>query len=96
MSDFERAAIVKTTAKALTDPDWIDSLLMYLNDMRNSVKGATAISIITEGTPQVKAALLENIDFYLDEGISNADDVRKWMEENPDDPEDEEFYGGEK
>ena len=96
MSDFERAAIVKTTAKALTDPDWIDSLLMCLNDMRNSVKGATAISIITEGTPQVKAALLENIDFYLDEGISNADDVRKWMEENPDDPEDEEFYGGEK
>ena len=96
MSDYERAAIVKTTAKALNDPDWIDSLLMCLNDMRNSVKGAAVISIMTEGSEQVKSALMENIDFYLDEGISTVDDVRKWIDENPDDPDDEEFYGGEK
>ena len=94
MSDFERSAIVKTTAKALTDPDRIDSLLMNLNDMRNSIKGATVISIITEGSEQAKAAVLENMDFYLDEGISTVEDVRKWMAENPDDPEDQEFYGG--
>lgn len=96
MSDYERAAIVKTTAKALNDPDWIDSLLMCLNDMRNSVKGAAVISIMTEGSEQVKSVLMENIDFYLDEGISTVDDVRKWIDENPDDPDDEEFYGGEK
>ena len=96
MSDYERAAIVKTTAKALNDPDWIDSLLMCLIDMRNSVKGAAVISIMTEGSEQVKSVLMENIDFYLDEGISTVDDVRKWIDENPDDSDDEEFYGGEK
>jgi ATP-dependent DNA helicase DinG len=27
---------------------------------------------------------------------NTVDDIKKWMAENPDDPEDEEFYGGEK
>lgn len=94
MGDAERAAIVKATARALTDSDRIDTLLASLSDMRNSVKGETVIAILADGTDQVKAMMLEQMDTYLDEGIATEDDVRKWMAENPDDSGDEDMYGG--
>jgi len=96
MSDFERAAIVKTTAKALTDPDHADTLLNSLSDMRNSVKGETAIAILTDGSSQIKAAMLEQMEFYFDGEVKTVDDIKKWMAENPDDPDDDDFYGGNK
>ena len=96
MSDFERAAIVKTTAKALTDPDRADTLLNSLSDMRNSVKGETAIAILTDGSSQIKAAMLEQMEFYFDGEVKTVDDIKKWMAENPDDPDDDDFYGGNK
>lgn len=94
MSDFERSAIVKVTAKALTDSDHIDTLLNTLSDMRNSVKGETVIAIMTDGTDQVKAAMQEQMDFYFDDEVTTIDGIKKWMAENPDDPDDDDFYGG--
>ena len=92
MSDYDRSAIVKTTAKALTDPDRIDMLLTSLNDMRNSVKADTAISILRDGTDQVKVALKEEMPTMFDDGVEDEDGIRKWLAENPDDPDDESFY----
>jgi hypothetical protein len=65
-------------------------------DMRNSVKCDTAISILKDGTSQAKAAMLEQMDFYFEEGVDSVDGVKKWLAENPDDPGDDEFYGGDK
>ena len=96
MSDFERAEIVKATAKALTDADRVESLLSNLIDMRNSVKADTAITILNDGTSQSKAGLMEQMEFYFDDGVKTADDIGKWRAENPDDPGDDELYGGEK
>ena len=96
MSDYERSAIVKTTAKALTDPERIETLLSTLMDMRNSVKCDTAISILKDGTSQAKMALLEEMDFYFEDGVDSVDAVKKWKAENPDDSFDDEFYGGDK
>ena len=96
MGDRERSALVKAVSKALTDSDRIDTMVSCLIDMRNSVKGDTAIAILTDGSDQSKAVLLEQMDLYFDEDVKTVDDVKKWMAENPDDPEDEEFYGGEK
>lgn len=96
MSDHERAEIVKTTAKALTDEDRIDTLLSSLIEMRNSVKAETAIAIMNEGSDQSKAVLAEQMDFYFDEDVKTADDVKRWLAENPDDPDDDELYGGTK
>ena len=94
MSDFERSAIVKVTAKAITDPDRADMLLNTLSDMRNSVKGDTVIAILTDGSDLVKAAMQEQMDFYFDDEVKTVDDIKKWMAENPDDPDDDDFYGG--
>ena len=96
LSDHERAEIVKTTAKALTDEDRIDTLLSSLIEMRNSVKAETAIAIMNEGSDQSKAVLAEQMDFYFDEDVKTADDVKRWLAENPDDPDDDELYGGTK
>lgn len=96
MGDRERSLLVKTVSKALTDSDRIDSMISCLSDMRNSVKEDTAIAILTDGSDQSKAMLLEQMEFYFDEGVQTVDDLKKWMAENPDDPEDEEFYGGSK
>ena len=94
MGDRERSLLVKTVSKALTDSERIDAMLSCLSDMRNSVKGDTAIAILTDGSDQSKVALLDEMEFYFDEGVQTVGDIKKWMAENPDDPDDEEFYGG--
>lgn len=96
LSDYERSAIIKATAKALTDPESADMLASSLFDMRNSVKGETAIALLTNGSDQVKAATLDQLDFYFNDDVKTVDDIKKWMEENPDDPDDDDFYGGSK
>ena len=94
LSDFERSAIIKATAKALTDSECAEMLASALFDMRNSVKGETAIALLTSGSDQVKAATLDQLDFYFDDNVKTVDDIKKWMAENPDDPDDDDFYGG--
>ena len=96
MSDFERSALIKTIAKALTDTDRIDTLLMCMMDMRSSVKADTAMAILTNGSSQSKATLIDQMDFYFDDGVRTVDDIKKWVAEHPDDPGDDEFYGGSK
>lgn len=96
LGDRERAEMVKMMAKALTDPDHIDVLINTLSDMRNSVKGDTAMFILTEGSPQSQAVMLEQMSFYFDDEVQTVDGIKKWLAENPDDPDDEEFYGGDK
>jgi len=95
LGDRERAEIVKATAKTLTDSDQLEMLLFSLNDMRNSVKADTVISILTEGTSQARATMLDQIEFYIDVDVTTVNGVRDWAEQNPDDPGDDEFYGGE-
>ena len=94
LSDYERAEIVKTTAKALTDSDRIDTLLSSMIEMRNSVKAETAISIINDGSEQSKAVLAEQMDFYFEDDVKTVDDIKRWQAENPDDPDDDDLYGG--
>jgi len=96
MGDRERSLLVKTVSKALTDSERIDAMLSCLSDMRNSVKGDTAIAILTDGSEQSKVALLDEMEFYFDEGVQTVDDIKKWMAENPDDPDDDDFYAGSK
>lgn len=96
MGDRERSSLIKTVSKALTDSDRIDSMISCLSDMRNSVKADTAIAILTDGSDQSKAMLLEQMEFYFDEGVQTVDDIKKWMAENPDDPDDDDFYAGSK
>ena len=83
-------------SEVITDIGRIETLLSALSDMRNSEKGRTAIAILTDGTDQAKAAMQEQLDFYFDDEVKTVDDIKKWMAENTDDPDDDDFYGGSK
>lgn len=96
LGDRERAGIIKTVSKAIADEDRIDSMLFNLNDMRNSVKAETAIAILTDGSDMAKAVLKDQLEYYFEDDVKTIDDINKWLAENPDDPDDDDFYGGDK
>ena len=96
LGDRERADIIKTVAKAMSDEDRIDSMLFNLNDMRNSVKAETAIAILTDGSNMAKSVLVDQLEYYFEDDVKTVDDINKWLAENPDDPDDDDFYGGDK
>lgn len=94
MSDYVRAELLKTVLKAVNDTDRIESMISSLDNMRNSVKADTIISLMETGTDNVKATMKEELEFYTDMDITTVDGVRQWKADNPDDECDPEFYGG--
>ena len=100
LSDIELCDIFKSVAKVLTDEDALDSLFMGIEtDMRNSKAVETYLSIIETGSPAAKARVWESIeDFTGEDNIHTAEDLKRWAAdpENSDDPDDPDFYGGDK
>lgn len=96
MGDRARSDLLVSTMKALTDAEQVDSLLNQLNDMRNSVKAEAALEILQTGSDAAKAKLAEQMETYFDEDVKDAAALEKWKAMNPDDPGDEEMYGGSK
>ena len=77
------------------DPDTLDCYYMELSRMRNSVMINTLIEIGESGTEAARDKLSENIPFLTgDFDIETVEQAKAWLEENPDDEFDEEFYGG--
>lgn len=94
LSDRERAQILSMAAKVITDEDSLDCMLMEFNNMRHSVAVETFIDIMNNGNQAAKAKLAESIEFYTGEdNLKTPEDLQKWLKENPDDEDDEEFYG---
>lgn len=105
LGDRQRAEILKVAAQVITDADALDSMMMELDDMRNSVAVGVAIEILRTGTEESKAALLEaaeeRFEFDTEDDEEpppprTENELKKWLEQNPDDEDDEDFYGPEK
>lgn len=95
LSDGERASWVKNLAKSLTDGDQIERVLSQLNNMRYSVRGETIKDILANGTPNVQAAMKDQIELYTDSDVpASQEGVDRWLLMNPDDPGDADLYGG--
>ena len=95
LSDRELANIFKKIAPLIEDDDAIDAILMGLeNDMRNSVAVDTYKELFKNGSEAIKQRLVESMqDFTGDDDISTPEQLDSWLKENPDDEDDEEFYG---
>ena len=95
LSDRELAAIFKKVAPVIEDDDAIDAILMGLeNDMRNSVAVETYKEIFKTGSEAIKQRLVESMqDFTGEDDITTPEQLDTWLKENPDDEEDEDFYG---
>ena len=94
LSDFERAEILIQAAKIVTDADAMDSMLFELNNMRHSVAVDTIKEMMVSGSEATKSVLPDNIEFYTgEEGIDSPEKLDEWLVENPDDEDDDDFYG---
>jgi hypothetical protein len=94
-SDRERAEILVLASMVVTDSDAMDSMLMELNNMRNSVAAETVKQLWLNGNMTTQKLLLEAIESVTgEEGIDTPEKLDAWLAENPDDEGDEEFYGG--
>ena len=102
LSDFdlsarERSEILIQASKVINDADAIDSMLFELNHMPNSIAVETIKRLMIEGNTATKQVLPENVEFFTgEENMNTFEKLDEWLKENPDDEDDEEFYGGSK
>lgn len=94
-SDREIAEQVKLAARVVTDEDSLESILVEVMNMRHSVAVETLKDVLANGNEQAYNKVLEQIaDFTDDKTITTAEQLDAWLQEHPDDPGDEEMYGG--
>lgn len=98
MGDRELSQVVKSISRALSNDDALDALFFCVeSDMRNSVAVDTYKYLMKNGSEACKARVLESIeDFTGEDYVKSEADLDKWLKENPDDEDDEDFYAGEK
>ena len=91
--DYDRAELIKAAAQAMHDRDALDTIFTSITDMRNSLIAETVIDIMQNGTDVAKDLMKEQLEFYTESDVETVADVERWYSENPDDPDDDEFYG---
>lgn len=98
LGDRELAAILSSIGKVLDNEDAIDSLFIGIeSDMRNSIAVKTYLDLWENGSPAIKDKIIESIaDFTGEEDITTPEKLKEWLEQNPDDEDDEDFYGAPK
>ena len=94
LGDRQRAEIVIMASMVLTDHDAMGRVLMEISSFRNSVAAETIKAICENGTDTAKAQMPEVIEFVTGEdNIQTVEDVDKWLENNPDGPDDDDVFG---
>lgn len=93
--DREIAKQVQLAARVVNESESMESILEEAQNMRHSVAVETFKDVLANGNALAKEMVLEQIsDYTNDETITTAEQLDEWLEANPDDPGDEEMYGG--
>ena len=94
LSDYYRAELLIAASKAVTDVDTLESLLFELNSMRNSVAVDAIKQLLATGNSNVQQLLPDAIENFVgEEGIKTPEQLDEWLKQNPDDENDDDFYG---
>lgn len=99
--DLELSQLIVAASKVINDFDAMDSLLMWLNDMRPSRQKDTIIDILKNGTPEAKKAAIEAAKFITgDDDADTPEEMEAWYNDpsgdNKDNEDAEDFYGAQK
>lgn len=96
LGDRELSSILTSVSKVLNNEDAVEALFFAIeSDMRNSVAVQTYLDVWENGSKEVQSKVLESIaDFTGEDEITTPEQLKKWLEENPDDEDDESFYAG--
>lgn len=94
LGDRDRAQLVIAAAMTMTSSEQLDWVFSEFSNMRHSVAAEAFVQIIERGTDQAKDKIAESVRFYTGEdGIETVEALEQWLEQNPDGPDDEDFYG---
>ena len=94
-SDRDVAEQVKLATRAINDIESVESILVEIMNMRHSVAVATLKDVLANGNEIAKQKVFETISDYTDDpSIKTEGQLDEWLENHPDDPGDEEMYGG--
>ena len=104
LGDIETSKIIQQITKVVHDRDALDTFVIELDNMRDTVKAETALSILDSGNQDAVSALKDNLEFIfsdIDKEEITRQDIEKFRKDAEqayrDDPEklkeDEEFYG---
>jgi len=94
LGDRERAEVIKSVSTVLTDAETLDWMLSSATDARHSVGVETLAFIAAHGTSEAKELVPSYIDLFTGGEASTIAEAKTWLSENPDAPDDEEFYSG--
>ena len=90
--DAEKAAVVTTLSKAVSDKDLVETLADELMAMDELLALQTICDIIDTGTPKAIEAVKEMYETITDEKWTGIDDAEAWLQANYDGAE--ELMGG--
>lgn len=95
--DGELSEMIISVVPYLKDTELINSALMELDHMRNSVRVKTAVAIFESGQEVAVNVLKDNVSTYFSEEgapeVKTCEDVINFGKNNPDGEDDETFYG---
>ena len=103
VGDNELSGMLVALSKVITNEDSLDSMAMAIDsNMRNSVKVSTYCQILDTGTKaavaHIKEAIADLMEVEVSELPANTKSIknqlREWLEENPDGEDDADFYKG--
>ena len=80
--DAEKAAVVTTLSKAVSDGDMLESLADELMVMDELLALQTICDVIDTGTPKAAKAVKEMYETITDQPWSGVDDAEAWLLEN--------------
>ncbi len=83
----EKGALVASAMEVLTDSDQLESMVMEINDLPNSAQMDILTRLIEGGNKAAAEVAREHYEFLTSEPYEGIDAARKWLQENPDDPE---------
>lgn len=83
----EKGALVASAMEILTDSDQLESMVMEINDLPNSAQMDILTRLIESGNKAAAEVAREHYEFLTSEPYEGLDAARKWLQENPDDPE---------
>lgn len=94
-SDRDISMQVKLASKVVSDPEAVESILVEIMGMRHSVGVDTLKAVLASGNGVAVEKVRSVIaDFTDSTTITTVEELDAWLKDHPDEPGDEELYGG--
>ena len=81
----EKAKLIELGMQTVKDADALDSMIMEVGDLSNTLAMQTMLNVIEHGTPEAQKVTKEHYEFFTGEEFTDRKAAENWLAENPDD-----------